>query len=266
MIAPNTSPNLRALFISDLHLSDETPKTLAAFEHWLKQHAMADTDIYVLGDFFEYWVGDDHLTKTALAVQQACQAATRQGARLFFMHGNRDFLMGPAFLNASGLTPLPDPYITQIHGKTVSISHGDLLCTDDTAYQEFRALSRQPQWQTTFLEKPLSQRIAYAEHLRQESRSKKATTDMSIMDVNSLAVENAFAGHWPRSEAGHCEEMIHGHTHRTACHPYAFNGTQQHRWVLSDWEFDHAEHTRGNALSINAATWEFLPVSHPPTD
>ncbi|MCE2681312.1 MAG: UDP-2,3-diacylglucosamine diphosphatase [Burkholderiales bacterium] len=260
----STTQDKRALFISDLHLSDETPKTLAAFELWLRQNANATTDIYILGDFFEYWVGDDHLTKTAQAVQHACRQAGTTGANLYFMHGNRDFLIGPAFLDASGLTALPDPFLTEIHGITVSISHGDLLCTDDVAYQQFRKLSRNAQWQAAFLSKPLAERIAYAESLRKESRMKKSTTAADIMDVNLLAVENAFAGHWPLSEAVKSDNMIHGHTHRNACHRYAYNGEQQHRWVLSDWEFDHGGQARGNALSITARAWEFIPVSRPP--
>ncbi|WP_334108792.1 UDP-2,3-diacylglucosamine diphosphatase [Methylobacillus sp.] len=217
-----------SLFISDLHLCDSRPAITGQFLRFLQQQAAQAEALYILGDFFEYWAGDDDLSHHQ-PILQALRALSAQGIRIYFMHGNRDFLAGEAFAAAAGLTILPDPTLLTLYGKQVLLSHGDALCTDDIAYQAFRQQVRAPIWQQAFLQQPLSVRKAQIEALRQRSEQEKSGKQESIMDVNAEAVTNLLR------QYDYPELLIHGHTHRPALHPLEVDGHRIDRWVLGDW-------------------------------
>ncbi len=184
--------------------------------------------LYVLGDLFEYWVGDDGL---ALPLPHRVAAAlTRAAAKLpvRFMHGNRDFLVAGRFARETGVELVPDPTVIDLYGTRTALLHGDTLCTDDTAYQALRAQVRDPKWQEAALAKPLAERLAMARGMRAESTAAKQGKSMEIMDVACDAVEAAFA-------ATGSDVMIHGHTHRPARHLHQVDGRERVRWVLPDW-------------------------------
>jgi UDP-2,3-diacylglucosamine hydrolase len=245
-------------FISDLHLSENTPKTLVTLLRWLETIATPNCELYLLGDIFEYWVGDDYIPPCAQALALCLKKASQAGLCIFFMPGNRDFLLGKQYLKNFSGTLLPDPYPLQAHGKTICLSHGDQLCTDDLEYQAFRLKSRNQNWQNTFLNQTLEKRITTACTLREHSKQRKATTacqnehSIDIMDVNNQAVQQAFSGQWPNlNKTPACCIIIHGHTHRSAHHP-ANHRQNGDRWVLSDWDFENSENSRGNTLKIDA--------------
>lgn len=246
-----------AFFASDLHLSEHSPKTLDAFENWLASVAQENTLIFLLGDLFEVWYGDDYSDSTSERVIQAVQAAKAAGATLYFMHGNRDFLVGDQFAEAAGFDILPDPEFLLVNHQVVLITHGDQLCTDDKAYQKFRLQSRDEKWQKNFLALPLAQRIEMAKAIRNESKMHKANSAMSIMDTNLSAVAETFKGNWPDGYyIGKSDVILHGHTHRCAIHntlntpaPATPESTQERlqkgqRIVLPDWNFDEPEKNR----------------------
>lgn len=217
------------LFISDLHLCDSRPHITAAFIEFLQRTAANAQALYILGDLFEYWAGDDSI---AIGAQQASIDGLRRLSKnvpVFFMAGNRDFLIGTGFANATGITILPDPSLITLHGKSVLLSHGDALCTDDTDYQAFRAEVRSQVWQNQFLGQSLETRIAYIEQLRAKSEREKSTKSMQIMDVNALAVENLLR------QYDYPPLFIHGHTHRPNTHIYHLAGHTCERRVLGDW-------------------------------
>lgn len=246
-----------AFFASDLHLSEHSPKTLDAFENWLASVAQENTLIFLLGDLFEVWYGDDYSDSTSERVIQAVQAAKAAGATLYFMHGNRDFLVGDQFADAAGFDILPDPEFLLVNHQVVLITHGDQLCTDDKAYQKFRLQSRDEKWQRNFLALPLAQRIEMAKAIRSESKMHKANSAMSIMDANLQAVAETFKGNWPDGYyVGKSDVILHGHTHRCAIHntlntpaPATPESIQERlqkgqRIVLPDWNFDEPEKNR----------------------
>ncbi len=240
-----------AFFASDLHLSAQTPKTLDAFENWLANVAQPNALVFLLGDLFEVWFGDDHEDEITERVSQATQAASASGARVFFMHGNRDFLLGEAYADKAQFEILPDPEFLLVNHHVVLITHGDQLCTDDKAYQKFRLQSRDEKWQSNFLSQDLNKRREIAHAMRNESEAHKAKSAMAIMDVNQQAVNQAFKGKWPDGYfIGKSDVLLHGHTHRCAIHeaeqtttqkPQSHQGTLKHgqRIVLPDWDFDH---------------------------
>jgi UDP-2,3-diacylglucosamine hydrolase len=257
-----------AFFASDLHLSEDTPKTLEAFENWLASVAQEQTLIFLLGDLFEVWYGDDHSDSTSKRVAQAVQSAKSAGATLYFMHGNRDFLLGEQFAEAAGFEILPDPEFLLVNHQVVLITHGDQLCTDDKAYQKFRLQSRDEKWQKNFLALPLKQRIEMAKAIRSESKIHKANSAMSIMDANLQAVAESFKGKWPDGYyIGKSDVILHGHTHRCAIHhtltspaptsPESTQGQLQkgQRIVLPDWDFDEPEKNRpkGGFLKLQSS-------------
>ena len=212
-------------FISDLHLQASEPATVAAWQHHL-QTTQADA-LFILGDLFEVWVGDDALREPGSFEAQGCallRAAT-QRLPVYFMHGNRDFLAGPDFLAACGITGLADPTVLACGGQRHVLSHGDLLCLDDVDYQRFRIQARSADWQQQFLAQPLATRRAQARGIRQESEAKKQS-GASYADVDGPA-----AVAWLQAAGAHT--LIHGHTHRPAHHVLA-PGLQ--RVVLSDWD------------------------------
>ncbi|MCR2746651.1 UDP-2,3-diacylglucosamine diphosphatase [Limnobacter parvus] len=246
-----------AFFASDLHLSEHTPHTLDAFENWLASVSQDDALIFLLGDLFEVWYGDDYSDATSNRVVQAIQSAKSAGAKVYFMHGNRDFLIGETFAEAAGLEILPDPEFLLVKHHVVLITHGDQLCTDDKPYQKFRTQSRDEKWQANFLALPLEKRIETANSIRTESKAHKANSALSIMDANTQTVAESFQGKWPDGYyIGKNDVILHGHTHRCAIHPDLSSkaptkpeSTQGEllkglRIVLPDWNFDNPEKNR----------------------
>jgi UDP-2,3-diacylglucosamine hydrolase len=218
------------LFISDLHLCDSRPHITQAFKSFLEKTAAKAQALYILGDLFEYWAGDDSIViGTHQASIQALHRLVASGVPVFLMHGNRDFLLGEGFEKAAGITILPDPSLITLYGKPVLLSHGDALCTDDVAYQQFRSEVRSASWKNQFLSKPLSDRVAYIEQLRTQSEQAKSSKSMQIMDVNLAAVDSLLREY-------DCPPLfIHGHTHRPNNHLHQVDGNTCERWVLGDW-------------------------------
>lgn len=230
-----------SLFISDLHICESRPHITQAFVHFLKTTAEHAQALYILGDLFEYWAGDDAIAAGKhQAVITALKHLSAQGVSVYLMHGNRDFLLDEGFEKAAGATILSDPSLIMLYGKPVLLSHGDALCTDDVAYQQFRNEVRGDGWKTQFLSQSLTSRIAYIEDLRTKSEQAKSVKSMQIMDVNQDAVENLLAEyHFPSL-------FIHGHTHRPNKHTYVLQGHTCERWVLGDW------YEQGSYLRLDA--------------
>ena len=219
-----------SLFISDLHLCESRPHITQAFIGFLKTTATYAQALYILGDFFEYWAGDDAMSAGKHSdIITALNQLSTSGVRVYLMHGNRDFLLGEAFEKATGASILPDPSLVNLYGKQVLLTHGDALCTDDISYQQFRAEVRSDNWQTAFLNQPLAKRIDMIENLRLKSEQEKSAKSMQIMDVNQIAVEGLLA------QYGYPPLLIHGHTHRPDTHTHTINQHLCERWVLGDW-------------------------------
>jgi UDP-2,3-diacylglucosamine hydrolase len=217
------------LFISDLHLSPEAPGVLAAFERFITGPARQADSLYILGDLFDYWAGDDALAEPFnAAVCAHLSALAGSGVAVFFLRGNRDFLVGGDFARASGLTLLDEPTIIEAAERRTLLLHGDTLCTDDVAYQTFRNTVRDPRWQAQFLAQDLAARERLIQGLRQTSEQEKQHKPAEIMDVNAAAVEAVM-------RAQGVEWLIHGHTHRPARHVLDIDGKPGERWVLADW-------------------------------
>lgn len=234
-----------ALFISDLHLQEAHPDTTQAFYDFLDTHARHAKQLYLLGDLFEYWAGDDDLeTPYNRRIADALRQVSDADVEVFWIAGNRDFLVGPTFAQAAGLTLLSDPFVATIAGRRVALAHGDAQCTDDLGYMAFRAQVRNPQWQQQFLALPLTQRKTIIAGARDESRKEQQNKSMDIMDVNQQAIAALFA------ETG-TDTLIHGHTHRPALHVNSASGVTLNRYVLSDWDYDAAK-PRGGWISIDA--------------
>jgi len=219
-----------SLFISDLHLCPSRPAITTQFLKFLKSTAPNAESLYILGDFFEYWAGDDDLyDETHASIISGLKTLSRTQTKLYFMHGNRDFLLGQKFADATGINLLSDPVLLDCYGKRILLTHGDMFCTDDVSYQEFRRQVRNPDWQNSFLRQPLTIRKAQIEALRKQSETAKSTKAESIMDVNPDAVAAMIREHqFP-------ELLIHGHTHRPAKHMLEIDGHHCERWVLGDW-------------------------------
>jgi UDP-2,3-diacylglucosamine hydrolase len=218
-----------SLFISDLHLCDSRPHITQAFHAFLEKTAVKANALYILGDLFEYWAGDDVIKTDALIANIHALRSLANNTSVFFMHGNRDFLIAEGFEKATGISILPDPSLIVLYGKSVLLSHGDALCTDDIAYQKFRTEVRSEAWKSQFLTQPLAARVAYIEQLRAKSEQAKSTKSMQIMDVNAIAVENLLR------EFDYPPIFIHGHTHRPKKHIHKLDGKTCERWVLGDW-------------------------------
>jgi len=234
-------PETVALFISDLHLQPESPATRDLFLHFLERHAAHARQLYLLGDLFEYWAGDDDIdTPFFAAIVRALAGVSRLGVRIFWIAGNRDFLVGEDFARAAGMTLLPDPHLTTLAGVRVLLTHGDAQCTDDLEYQAFRRQVRSNAWQQEFLRQPLAQRKALIQRLRDGSRQAQMGKTMDIMDVNRDAIDALFA------ESG-AELLIHGHTHRPGTHRHG----KHVREVLPDWDGD-VQPPRGGWLALDA--------------
>lgn len=221
-------PLRRSLFISDLHLDPSRPAIVAQFERFLAEVAPGAESLYILGDLFEYWVGDDGLALPfPRRIAERLHAASRR-VPLHFMHGNRDFLAAGRFARETGARLIADPTVIDLYGTKTLLMHGDTLCTDDARYQAFRAQVRDPAWQEATLARPIEERLVLANRMRIESEGAKQSAQMDIMDVSPSAVALAFA------EAD-CDVLIHGHTHRPGRHVHHVAGRDRVRWVLRDW-------------------------------
>jgi UDP-2,3-diacylglucosamine hydrolase len=217
------------LFISDLHLCESRPLQTNAFIAFLESTATQAQALYILGDLFEYWAGDDAITTGAQHNVIAALKALSTKTPVFLIHGNRDFLLGEGFATATGVHILPDPSLLNLLNKQVLLSHGDALCTDDLSYQAFKQQVRQSAWIEAFLSQPLAARVATIEQLRSKSEDAKSNKSMQIMDVNQMAVEQLLREHhYP-------DIFIHGHTHRPMQHIHMVDGHRCERWVLGDW-------------------------------
>jgi len=217
------------LFISDLHLSAERPEANERFIAFIEGKARGAEALYVLGDLFESWIGDDEIVERFNAVVAGFFAAlARSGTPLYVMHGNRDFLIGERFCRETGAKLLQDPTVVEIGGVPTLLMHGDTLCTDDLDYQAWRARTRNPAAQGMFLSKPLAERRAMSAMIREKSKEVIAGKPAEIMDVNAGAVRDAFRKHG-------VTRMIHGHTHRPGRHELEVDGRRCERWVLPDW-------------------------------
>jgi UDP-2,3-diacylglucosamine hydrolase len=242
-VAPTAAPLVDPLFISDLHLTAERPRTIGRFLRFLAEDAPGHRELVILGDLFEFWIGDD-AAASARPIVDGLAAYSGSGRRLLLMHGNRDPLLGHAFAAASGGTLLADPIVVEVAGTPTLLSHGDAWCTLDVAYQRFRSTVRQPEFQRDFLSKTLDERIAFARGLRMQSDSEKSAKAADIMDVTPAAVVAAL-------RAAGVRRIIHGHTHRPASHVVDLGGALAERWVLPDWDLDAAE-PRGGFLEFVA--------------
>jgi len=228
--SPSSVPDSNtSLFISDLHLCASRPNITTAFIEFLQHTASKAKALYILGDLFEYWAGDDDISdEFNMRIINAFKALAESGTQIYFMHGNRDFLIAEDFCRAAGVTLLADPSIIDLQGQKVLLSHGDDLCTDDAAYQQFRAQVRDKQWQADFLSQPLQVRKKQIEAIRMRSEQEKSQKSLAIMDVNDDAV-NALVRKY------HPDLLIHGHTHRPNRHSINLDGKLITRWVLGDW-------------------------------
>ena len=247
---------MTTLFISDLHLDPARPEITALFLRFLQREAASADALYILGDLFEAWVGDDDPSSTGQQVADGLRRLAEAGVPVYFVHGNRDFLVGQDYAGRAGMRILPDPAVVSLYGEPVLVMHGDLLCTDDHAYQAFRAQTRDPHWQAMFLAQPLAARQAFAAQARQASMSRQQ--DMidgdrasfeAVTDVNPQAVEATLARFGVAT-------LVHGHTHRPAMHAVRIGDREGRRIVLGDW------YEQGSVLRVSPGRFELqsLPL------
>ncbi|MEO6925609.1 MAG: UDP-2,3-diacylglucosamine diphosphatase [Rhodanobacter sp.] len=223
---------MATLLIADLHLDPARPQITELFENYLASDEVRHADaLYILGDLVEAWIGDDDDAELPRRIAEATRAVRDAGVPVYFMVGNRDFLLGEAFAARAGMTLLDDGVVHDIHGRPTLLMHGDVLCTDDVAYQAVRRQVRTPEWQAQILSMPLEARRAFAAKARQDSKAHTGSTMESIMDVNAEAVAETMR------KAG-VTRLIHGHTHRPAVHELDLDGNAAERIVLGDW-YEH---------------------------
>lgn len=235
---------MSTFFISDLHLSHQVPAVVDGFYGFLRSTAANAERLYILGDFFDAWIGDDEDDPLVQEIKTQLRQYSQHCAT-FFLHGNRDFLIGDKFARDTGVTLLPEQSMIDLYGRQTLLMHGDTLCTRDTEYMQFRTMVRSPQWQQQVLALPLQHRRQMAADLRQKSLSMNAIKAEDIMDVTPEEVVKVMA-------AQQAELLIHGHTHRPATHALDVNGKRAERWVLGDWHqqgwYLHADEHR---LTLN---------------
>lgn len=219
---------MTTLFISDLHLSDERENITELFIKFLDQRASHADALYILGDLFEVWMGDDFIHPSYQQSISKMKQLSDDGLAIYVMHGNRDFLMTEQFSVMSGTTLIQDPYIIDLYGTPTLLMHGDTLCIDDIEYQKFRTMVRNPSFIEDFLSKPIEERLAIATKYREASKTETASKAMDIMDVNQQAVETMM-------QEQNVFQLIHGHTHRPAIHDFTSNNNKMKRIVLGDW-------------------------------
>ena len=244
---PKAQSEMVALFVSDIHLQGQMPATTRAFLAFLTGPARHTEQLYLLGDLFEYWAGDDDIDAPFnRAIVDALRALSDAGIAVFWIAGNRDFLVGDGFAKATGATLLTDGTVMQLAGQRIVLAHGDAQCTDDIDYITFRNQVRQPAWQQQFLAMPLQRRKAIIDDLRKQSRVAQQGKQSEIMDVNPAAIAALFA-------SSGTTQMIHGHTHRPATHTLQdVAGNVATRYVLPDWDCDTLP-VRGGWLGLDHA-------------
>ncbi len=231
---------MHSIFVSDLHLCTTRPAINKVFFEFLRSPAAQAEALYILGDLFEYWAGDDDDDPFNASVLSALRELSDRGVKLYLMHGNRDFLIGDRFTAACHARLLPDPTLVNLYGTPTLLVHGDTLCTDDLEYQTFRTQVRNPDFQREFLAQPLAERKQKIEKMRAQSEATKKVKPEAIMDVAPATVEAVLREHrYPR--------LIHGHTHRPALHQHTVDGHRCERWVLADW------YTSGSYLRCDVA-------------
>ena len=236
---------MATLFIADLHLQTEEPAITAGFLRFLQGEARHADALYILGDLFEAWIGDDDPNPLHREIARALKALVDSGIPSFFIHGNRDFLIGKRFARESGMTLLAEETVLDLYGRRVLIMHGDTLCTDDTGYLAFRAKVHTPWIQTLFLALPLFIRSRIAAKMRAGSKAANSSKSMTIMDVNPQAVVSVMEKH-------QVQWLIHGHTHRPDVHDLTVNGEPAHRVVLGAW------HTEGSMIKVTPEGVELI--------
>ena len=238
-----------SLFISDLHLSSDQPRSMAEFLRFASDFASKAEALFILGDLFEYWAGDDDLDdKFHSRVIAALAGLRNYHTKVYLMHGNRDLLMGEILAKACHATLLDDPALMDLYGTSTLLSHGDTLCTDDVDYLRHREEMHDAKFQKNFLAKPLAERKAFIEQLRQRSAAAKQNKNSAIMDVSDDAVAAMLREyHYPR--------LIHGHTHRPARHEHVVDGHECERWVLGDW------YQQGSALRVDSQGCQMILFS-----
>lgn len=220
---------MTTLFIADLHLDEARPAITDLFERFLASGEVRGAEaLYILGDLVEAWIGDDDDAPLAGRIAASTRGVAEAGVPVYFMAGNRDFLLGEDFATRAGMQILPDGVVHDIAGEPTLLMHGDVLCTDDTAYQAVRAQVRTPQFRAQMMAMTLDQRRAFAAKARADSRAYTGTTDETIMDVNADAVARAMRD-------GGVRRLVHGHTHRPAIHDFSLDGENARRIVLGDW-------------------------------
>ena len=241
---------MATLFISDLHLSATRPAITDLFLAFLEREARAAEALYILGDFFEYWIGDEATEQEEYRPIVDGLRALTVDTPTYVMHGNRDFLMGPRFERATGCRVIPDPSRIDLYGTPVLLLHGDSLCTGDKEYLAIRAMTRTEQWQKDFLAKSVAERETLVRNYREQSRQSTAQKTPEIMDVTDGAVAAALRDHGVRN-------LIHGHTHRPGDHVFDLAGAPARRIVLGDW------YHQGSVLRCNASSWKLttLPLA-----
>lgn len=241
---------MRILFVSDMHLSATRSAVVSSFIDFLDSAPRCADVLYILGDCFDRWLGDDDDTPPNPAIVEALSSATRAGLPVHVLRGNHDFLLGAGFESASGCRLLGDPSVIEVHGTRVLIMHGDTLCTDDVDYQHYRAYTRDAGNQRAFLSLPLGERAARAEQISAQSRTQTALKPDEVMDVNHDAVVEAMRHHG-------VSYLIHGHTHRPAIHHVCVDGAPATRIVLGDW-YEH-----GHVLEWDEQGYRTAPLASP---
>ena len=236
---------MATLFIADLHLQTEEPAITAGFLRFLAGEARRADALYILGDLFEAWIGDDDPNPLHQQIAHAIKALVDSGVPCYFIHGNRDFLLGKRFARESGMTLLPEEQRLELYGRPLLILHGDTLCIDDAGYQAFRAKVHTPWIQKLFLALPLFIRQKIAARMRADSKAANSHKSMEIMDVNPQAVVDVM-------EKYHVQWLIHGHTHRPDVHTLTANGEPAYRVVLGAW------HTEGSMVKVTADDVELI--------
>nr|WP_272886126.1 UDP-2,3-diacylglucosamine diphosphatase [Stutzerimonas kunmingensis] len=234
------------MLISDLHLEEERPDITRAFLHFLATRACQAEALYILGDFFEVWIGDDAMTPFQQSIADALRALSERGTRIYLMHGNRDFMLGKGFCRAAGCTLLGDPSVVELGGERVLLMHGDSLCTRDEGYMRLRRLLRNPLSLFILRHLPLSTRRKLARKLRNESRTQTRMKASDIIDVTPELIPRVLAEHGVRT-------LTHGHTHRPATHELEVDGRPARRIVLGDWD------QQGWALQVDESGFQQAP-------
>lgn len=235
------------LFISDLHLHESRPHITRAFFHFLHTQAKNTEQLYILGDFFDAWIGDDDDSQLNMEVAAELKNLSETGTQIFLMHGNRDFLLGEVFATKAGAKIITDPTVIDLYGQPTLLMHGDSLCTDDTDYIAFRQQVRSPMWQQQILAQPIAARRALAAQLREKSQAMNSLKAEDIMDVNQAEVARVM-------QNTNVKRLIHGHTHRPARHPISIENETAERIVLGDWH-DNGWAIYADSEKIELKSW-----------